>query len=269
VRRQGGRRTVSVDGQVHTIDAVADGRVRVDGTPMALILTRTGDEVWAHVGGRTHRWYLVPATRHADASEMAGAGTLTSPMPGAVLDVRVGEGDHVTAGQVLVVVEAMKMEHPVAAPADGVTIVEVGPRDGLQNEPGVVPTDVKVGVHRPARRHRPVGGRGHLVRAPRWVPQLADAAEVLAGITPSTGCATRCWSPTRPAWTGRWRRVARGRGVRRRVGGVQQRNLNRTIDESWMFAPVVRRPPTPGCGCAATCRWCAAARTRARCPSTT
>jgi acetyl/propionyl-CoA carboxylase alpha subunit len=135
VRRQGGRRTVSVDGQVHTIDAVADGRVRVDGTPMALILTRTGDEVWAHVGGRTHRWYLVPATRHADASEMAGAGTLTSPMPGAVLDVRVGEGDHVTAGQVLVVVEAMKMEHPVAAPADGVvTTVHVAVGDAVEGD---------------------------------------------------------------------------------------------------------------------------------------
>jgi acetyl-CoA/propionyl-CoA carboxylase biotin carboxyl carrier protein len=41
-------------------------------------------------------------------------------MPGTVTAVEVAEGDHVTAGQRLVVVEAMKMEHVVSAPVDGV-----------------------------------------------------------------------------------------------------------------------------------------------------
>ncbi|WP_421118435.1 biotin/lipoyl-containing protein [Aquihabitans daechungensis] len=45
-------------------------------------------------------------------------------MPGVVLDVRVEPGQHVTAGQTLVVLEAMKMEHHMAAPADG-TVAEV------------------------------------------------------------------------------------------------------------------------------------------------
>ncbi|GLZ44877.1 acetyl/propionyl-CoA carboxylase subuit alpha [Actinomycetospora sp. NBRC 106375] len=49
-----------------------------------------------------------------------GDGPLTAPMPGTVTSVEVAEGDHVTAGQRLVVVEAMKMEHVVSAPTDGV-----------------------------------------------------------------------------------------------------------------------------------------------------
>jgi acetyl-CoA/propionyl-CoA carboxylase biotin carboxyl carrier protein len=50
----------------------------------------------------------------------AGDGTVRSPMPGTVLTVNVKAGDPVTAGQPVVVVEAMKMEHAVPAPIDGV-----------------------------------------------------------------------------------------------------------------------------------------------------
>ena len=56
------------------------------------------------------------------------AGSLTAPMPGNVLRVLVAAGDAVVAGQPLVVVEAMKMEHQINAPADGVVAdVLVGP----------------------------------------------------------------------------------------------------------------------------------------------
>ena len=48
------------------------------------------------------------------------AGSLTAPMPGQVVAVRVAKGDRVTAGQQLLALEAMKMEHAVLAPADGV-----------------------------------------------------------------------------------------------------------------------------------------------------
>ncbi|MCM2575908.1 acetyl/propionyl/methylcrotonyl-CoA carboxylase subunit alpha [Streptomyces meridianus] len=50
----------------------------------------------------------------------AHAGTLTAPMPGTVTVVKAAVGDEVTAGQSLLVVEAMKMEHVIAAPHDGV-----------------------------------------------------------------------------------------------------------------------------------------------------
>jgi 3-methylcrotonyl-CoA carboxylase alpha subunit len=52
--------------------------------------------------------------------EEGGAGRLTAPMPGKVVAVRVEAGADVKKGQPLVVVEAMKMEHTIMAPADGI-----------------------------------------------------------------------------------------------------------------------------------------------------
>jgi acetyl-CoA/propionyl-CoA carboxylase biotin carboxyl carrier protein len=63
--------------------------------------------------------------------EAAGAGPVTSPMPGTVLVVKVAVGDVVKAGTPLLVVEAMKMEHTVTAPIDGV-VGELPVRAGQQ-----------------------------------------------------------------------------------------------------------------------------------------
>ncbi len=56
----------------------------------------------------------------------AGGNTVTSPMPGTILDIKVKEGDTVSSGQVLIILEAMKMENEIMAPADGtVTSIQV------------------------------------------------------------------------------------------------------------------------------------------------
>ena len=129
-----------------------------------------------------------------------------------------------------------------------VTIVEVGPRDGLQNEPGVVPTDVKVGfIDRLAAAGLPVVEATSFVH-PRWVPQLADAADVLAGITPVDGVRYPVLVPNE---TGLDRALASEVDEVAVFGAASeafsQRNLNRTIDESLaMFAPVVRRATDAG-----------------------
>jgi len=63
-----------------------------------------------------------------------------------------------------------------------VKIVEVGPRDGLQNEPTTVPTDIKIElIHRLADTGLPVIESTSFV-SPKWIPQMADATEVLRGI---------------------------------------------------------------------------------------
>jgi hydroxymethylglutaryl-CoA lyase len=76
---------------------------------------------------------------------------------------------------------------PSPAAADRVRIVEVGPRDGLQNEPNPIPTATKIAlIERLAACGLPVVEATSFV-SPKWVPQLADAAEVYAGIGKRAG----------------------------------------------------------------------------------
>jgi acetyl-CoA/propionyl-CoA carboxylase biotin carboxyl carrier protein len=79
-----------------------------------------GDILWLGRHGDT--WALTELRDTVDRAGVTGSrtGRLTSPMPGTVLAVSVAPGERVTAGQPLVVVEAMKMEHVVAAPAPGI-----------------------------------------------------------------------------------------------------------------------------------------------------
>jgi acetyl-CoA/propionyl-CoA carboxylase biotin carboxyl carrier protein len=83
-----------------------------------------GDTVW--LGRHGDAWQLTRLRDTIDRTGPAGtgAGPLTSPMPGTVLAVHVKPGQHVSAGQPLVTVEAMKMEHAVVATVDG-TVGEV------------------------------------------------------------------------------------------------------------------------------------------------
>ena len=70
--------------------------------------------------------FLLPAAAPAPAAKpvAAGAATISAPMPGKVLEVKVKAGDAVKAGDVLMILEAMKMQNEIMAPADG-TISDV------------------------------------------------------------------------------------------------------------------------------------------------
>jgi len=75
--------------------------------------------------------------RFVDPADQVATGSLLAPMPGTVVSVAVAPGDHVTAGQPVLVLEAMKMQHTVAAPHDGV-VTEIDVSTGTQVAAGSV-----------------------------------------------------------------------------------------------------------------------------------
>jgi acetyl-CoA/propionyl-CoA carboxylase biotin carboxyl carrier protein len=126
------------------------GTVTVDGTALEATAVLDGDDVLLTTGGRTTRWataaagpqlwvgregaawVLSEAVRTLRAGEAhAHDGDVTSPMPGTVLAVHAATGETVSKGHPLVVVEAMKMEHTLVAPLDGM-VTEVLVRVGQQ-----------------------------------------------------------------------------------------------------------------------------------------
>ena len=129
-----------------------------------------------------------------------------------------------------------------------VRIVEVGPRDGLQNESAMVPTAAKIELvdRLSATGLRTVEATSFV--SPKWVPQLADAAEVFAGIARRPGVAYPVLVPNLQGYE-------RARAVGADEVAVftaaseafNRRNTNAGIDESLeRFAPVLERARVDG-----------------------
>ncbi|WP_242887499.1 hydroxymethylglutaryl-CoA lyase [Actinomadura litoris] len=129
-----------------------------------------------------------------------------------------------------------------------VTIYEVGPRDGLQNEDTVLPAGVKAEF---VTRLAGAGLRTIETTSfvhPKWVPQLADAEELLGLLPRSPGVRYPVLVPNE---RGLDRALALGATEIAIFGSATEtfarRNLNRTVDESLaMFAPVVERARAQG-----------------------
>ena len=77
------------------------------------------------------------ATPAAPASAPAGGEQITSPMPGNILSVNVSAGDTVKKGQVLMILEAMKMENEIMSPCDG-KVASVSVAKGAAVESGTL-----------------------------------------------------------------------------------------------------------------------------------
>ena len=132
-----------------------------------------------------------------------------------------------------------------------VTIYEVGPRDGLQNEQALVPTVVKAEfVTRLARAGLPVVESTSFVH-PKWVPQLADAADLVDVLVAELGDTAREMPVLVPNERGLDRALEKGLRHIAIFGSATetfaQRNLNRSLDEQFaMFEPTVRRARDAG-----------------------
>ena len=89
--------------------------LEIDGRKHKAVATKVGEVWWVHVMGHTLQFEVV----EAGASSSEDEGGLTAPMPGKILEVHVREGQSVSSGDVLMVMEAMKMEHKIVASSDG------------------------------------------------------------------------------------------------------------------------------------------------------
>ena len=132
---------VRAEGQVFEIASDGHGSLRIAGERSTTAWAVAADDVtWAFVDGRVFELVerrpgdRVRATAHG---HHVHHGSLTAPMPATVRRVAVKVGDTVTRGDTLVILEAMKMELPVRAPATG-TVRAVHCHEGELVQPGLV-----------------------------------------------------------------------------------------------------------------------------------
>lgn len=118
-----GRFTVTVNGQPFGIEAAVLDETTVQlqlelgGAPQAVVahVARIGGETHVAIGGEV---YVLASESASAATEHAHAPPqIVAPMPGKVLQVLVADGEHVEPGTGLLILEAMKMEHRITAPA--------------------------------------------------------------------------------------------------------------------------------------------------------
>ncbi len=108
----------------------------VDGKRITAYVSSDGPKRWVTINGQTLMLTKSSGARRRGHGGHHTAGELTAPMPGQVRAVNVSEGQAVTAGQRLMVLEAMKMELPIRAPRDG-RVIAIHCRVGEIVQPGV------------------------------------------------------------------------------------------------------------------------------------
>ncbi|MDP3847307.1 MAG: acetyl/propionyl/methylcrotonyl-CoA carboxylase subunit alpha [Pseudomonas sp.] len=111
----------------------SDGRwltLELDGIRRRIAYQHNGEQLWLY--GQRGNLELQDVTHEpAGGQNAASSGTVKAPMDGAIVEVLVSEGERVSKGQLLVVLEAMKMEHPMKAGASGI-IRRIGIKQGEQ-----------------------------------------------------------------------------------------------------------------------------------------
>ena len=101
------RVAVRIAGQIEFVEPAAGGTIAIVG----------GDQILFHDG---EAWIIAAPTADRTAASPLASGSILAPMPGRILFVETAAGETVKRGQRLIVVEAMKMEHALVAPFDGV-----------------------------------------------------------------------------------------------------------------------------------------------------
>lgn len=119
---RGGGFKLSIAGKVIEAKLLLRNGARLDAQledrRMTAWAVRNGNQLWVQGPAGMHR-LQVEDPLHGEVDDSGGGGHLTAPMPGVVVSVAVVEGQIVKRGAALMILEAMKMEHTIVAPADG------------------------------------------------------------------------------------------------------------------------------------------------------
>jgi propionyl-CoA carboxylase alpha chain len=125
------------DASVQLVSASTDEVVLADGNGVACSFAVARHDLDVYVDSARGPVHLVAVPRFPDPVSSVEQGSLVAPMPGNVIRLGAQVGDTVTAGQPLIWLEAMKMEHTITAPADGV-LTHLNVDTGQQVEVGAV-----------------------------------------------------------------------------------------------------------------------------------
>lgn len=117
--------------------------IEINGEYKRVFAQMLGANLWLHVDGKTYS-FESKARRAAGQKVALGDGSVLAPMPGKILKLACSVGQNVAAGQLLVVMEAMKMEYSFAAEFSG-TVVTIGCSEGEQVSVSQVLVKVKPG----------------------------------------------------------------------------------------------------------------------------
>jgi biotin carboxyl carrier protein len=123
LERQGNGYRAAVDGWPYMLE-VLDSQpgqlsIRFEGRPMTLFWANDGERKWVSMDGCTFQLSKPSAHHHPRPGERNAGDQVRAPMPALVRSIEVAEGDRVTKGQTLFLLEAMKMEIRLQAPRDG------------------------------------------------------------------------------------------------------------------------------------------------------
>ena len=107
-------------------------RLEIDGRSVEGTIASAKGTLWVHVGGET---YAIESGRSSRKGKRGGAsgnpGEIVAPMPGKIIKVNAAKGDSVEPQQVLLIMEAMKMEYTLKAQAAG-KVSEISCEPGQQ-----------------------------------------------------------------------------------------------------------------------------------------
>ncbi len=138
-------RSIHIDGNYVKVTEIHASRAGIisflaDGIRTAAQVTASTEDgrqvVWVHVDGMTHKLIIQLIARAASGVSEIGANQFGAPMPGVVTQVNATVGEFVAAGMTIVVIEAMKMEHPVVTQEFGV-VTDIHVRVGQSVKAGL------------------------------------------------------------------------------------------------------------------------------------